>query len=78
MVIDVSAGGAEAIRTLLLSLSAKAPPIVIVLHISANFSHSLAEKFDGLCAIKVVEAKKNQAIKAAGYNAGAACIVSGG
>lgn len=71
--IGASAGGAEAIRTLLREVPVNAPAIVITLHIAPNFNTAFAKNLDSLCVIKVVEATQNQLI-----NSGTAYIAPGG
>lgn len=60
--IGASTGGTEAIKHVLESLPANAPPIVITQHIPAVFSASFARRLDGACQIKVYEAEHNQPI----------------
>ncbi len=56
LVIGASTGGVEALRFLLPRLPAGLPPIVVVQHIPAYFSRSLAEHLDKMCEYEVREA----------------------
>ena len=71
--IGASTGGTEAIKDVLLDVPANAPPILITQHTLANFSESFAKRLDGLCALRVVEAKHNQPV-----NPGTAYLAPGG
>ena len=53
--IGASTGGTEAIASILKTLPAKTPPIVIAQHIPAQFSKAFAARLSGLCAIEVVK-----------------------
>jgi two-component system chemotaxis response regulator CheB len=55
--IGASTGGTEALKELLVGLPADAPGIAIVQHMPAGFTHSFAERLDGLCRIRVKEAQ---------------------
>lgn len=61
--IGASTGGTEAIRKVLETLPADAPPVLATQHIPAAFSASFANRLDGLCAITVQEAKAGQVIE---------------
>ncbi len=54
--LGASTGGTEAIQQVLTQMPENCPGIVIVQHIPPVFSHSFAERLDGLCAIRVREA----------------------
>lgn len=56
IVIGASTGGVEALRYLLPRLPDNLPPIVVVQHIPAIFSRTLAQHLDALCAFQVREA----------------------
>ena len=55
--IGASTGGTEAIRKVLLPLTAPLPPIVIVQHIPAFFSRLFSQRLDAECALTVREAR---------------------
>lgn len=58
--VGASTGGTEAIKHLLLSLHENIPPIVIVQHIPAHFSKTLAERLNELCPFEVKEAEDGE------------------
>ncbi|WP_338554799.1 chemotaxis response regulator protein-glutamate methylesterase [Paenibacillus sp. KS-LC4] len=59
--VGSSTGGPQALTVLLKSLPASFEhPIVIVQHMPATFTASLAQRLDGVSAVKVVEAKDKQ------------------
>ena len=60
--IGASTGGTEAIREVLEALPPGMPGIVIAQHIPAAFSASFARRLDGLCALKVSEARDGRQI----------------
>lgn len=60
--IGASTGGTEAIREVLLPMPADAPAIVITQHMPAGFTRSFAERLNGLCRIRVEEARNAQRI----------------
>ena len=62
--IGSSTGGTEAIREVLQSMPANAPPILLAQHIPAAFSASLAQRLDAKCSIKVQEAKNGMQLEA--------------
>jgi two-component system chemotaxis response regulator CheB len=55
--IGSSAGGIDALSTVLAGFPANCPPIVITQHMPATFTTSLARRLDRLCDAKVVEAE---------------------
>ncbi|WP_325166884.1 protein-glutamate methylesterase/protein-glutamine glutaminase [Devosia rhizoryzae] len=55
--IGASTGGVEAIRTVLGSLPADCPPVVIAQHMPPGFTGRFAARLDELCALKVMEAE---------------------
>ena len=63
IVIGASTGGVEALRYLLPRLPDGLPPIVIVQHIPANFSRTMAEHLDALCAFTVREAQNGDELR---------------
>ena len=62
VVIGASTGGTEALKTLLESLPADSPGIVIVQHMPELFTRAFANRLDGLCAINVKEAETNDSV----------------
>lgn len=60
--IGASTGGIEALKTLLETLSADSPGIVIVQHMPELFMRAFANRLDGLCHITVKEAENNDSI----------------
>ncbi|MBU5441784.1 chemotaxis response regulator protein-glutamate methylesterase [Paenibacillus sp. MSJ-34] len=72
--VGTSTGGPRALKELLSVLPEHFPaPIVIVQHMPANFTKSLAARLDSLCRIRVVEAANGQTLEA-----GTAYIAPGG
>lgn len=72
--IGTSTGGPKALKAVLESIPAHFPaPIVIVQHMPANFTKSLAERLNSLCSIRVVEAEDGMELLA-----GTAYIAPGG
>ena len=60
--IGASTGGTEALKTLLETLPADCPGIVIVQHMPELFTRAFASRLDGLCAITVKEAEDNDTV----------------
>jgi two-component system, chemotaxis family, protein-glutamate methylesterase/glutaminase len=60
--IGASTGGTEALKTLLETLPADAPGIVIVQHMPELFTRAFANRLDGLCSITVKEAESNDTV----------------
>ncbi|MGA7171602.1 MAG: chemotaxis-specific protein-glutamate methyltransferase CheB, partial [Candidatus Sulfotelmatobacter sp.] len=60
--IGASTGGTEALKTLLETLPADSPGIVIVQHMPEMFTHAFANRLDGLCNITVKEAETNDTV----------------
>ena len=60
--IGASTGGTEAIAEMLSALPADTPGIVIVQHMPAGFTSSFAKRLDGLCRMKVKEARDGDRI----------------
>ena len=60
--IGASTGGTEAIRELLTPLPADAPAVVITQHMPAGFTTSFAARLNGLCRIRVAEARDRERI----------------
>ena len=57
VVIGSSTGGTQAIEQVLLSLPADSPGIAIVQHMPERFTAMYAQRLDGLCAVRVREAR---------------------
>jgi two-component system chemotaxis response regulator CheB len=62
VVVGASTGGTEALKTLLETLPADSPGIVIVQHMPELFTRAFANRLDGLCAITVKEAETNDTV----------------
>lgn len=60
--IGASTGGTEATKEVLLSLPPDAPAVVITQHMPAGFTKSYAARLDGLCRIRVAEARDGERI----------------
>jgi two-component system chemotaxis response regulator CheB len=72
--LGTSTGGPKALQTVLTAIPAHFPaPIVIVQHMPAGFTKSLAQRLDTLSAIRVTEAEDGQELEA-----GTAYIAPGG
>lgn len=56
ILLGSSTGGTEALREVLTRLPGDLPPIAIVQHIPAVFSHALAQRLDAQCQLEVREA----------------------
>jgi two-component system chemotaxis response regulator CheB len=56
VVIGASTGGTEALKSVLTALPEVTPGILIVQHMPQTFTHSFAQRLDGLCRIHVREA----------------------
>ncbi len=54
--IGASTGGTEALEVILRQLPAEVPPILVVQHIPAGFSHALASRLHQICRMEVMEA----------------------
>jgi two-component system chemotaxis response regulator CheB len=61
--IRASTGGTQAIETVLTRMPADVPPIVIAQHMPAGFTRAFAERLDGVCAMRVVEAAGNEPLE---------------
>ena len=57
--IGASTGGTQAIETVLTRMPADMPPIVIAQHMPAGFTKAFAERLNGVCRMRVVEAAAN-------------------
>jgi two-component system chemotaxis response regulator CheB len=60
--IGASTGGTEATREVLTNLPADAPAVLITQHMPPGFTRSYAARLDGLCRIRVAEAKDGERI----------------
>jgi two-component system, chemotaxis family, protein-glutamate methylesterase/glutaminase len=64
IVIGISTGGPQALRTLISKLPADFPvPIAIVLHMPVGYTKMYAEKLDDISAIKVIEASEGEELR---------------
>jgi two-component system chemotaxis response regulator CheB len=61
--IGASTGGTQAIEAVLTRLPADVPPIVIVQHMPATFTGAFAARLDGLCPMRVIEAKGGEILE---------------
>jgi two-component system chemotaxis response regulator CheB len=57
VVVGSSTGGTQALEQILLKLPADAPGIAVVQHMPERFTRLYAERLDGLCALRVREAR---------------------
>lgn len=62
IIIGASTGGTEAIREVLQTLPPDSPGILIAQHMPAGFTHSFAQRLNGLCRIAVSEAVQGERI----------------
>ena len=62
IIIGASTGGTEAIREVLQPLPPDCPGILIAQHMPAGFTHSFAQRLNGLCRIAVSEAVQGERI----------------
>jgi len=60
--IGASTGGTEATKEVLTSLPPDSPAVVITQHMPAGFTKSYAARLDGLCRIRVAEARDGERI----------------
>jgi two-component system chemotaxis response regulator CheB len=60
--IGASTGGTEATKEVLLNLPADCPAVVITQHMPPGFTKSYAARLDGLCRIRVAEARDGERI----------------
>lgn len=61
--LGASTGGTDALQTVLTSMPASCPPIVIVQHMPPVFTKMYAERINKLCAIEVKEASDGDRLK---------------
>jgi two-component system chemotaxis response regulator CheB len=60
--IGASTGGTEALKTVLTSMPANSPGILVVQHMPAKFTTSFAERLDSLCELEVREAQDGDSV----------------
>lgn len=60
--IGASTGGTEATKEVLVNLPPDSPAVVITQHMPAGFTKSYAARLDGLCKIRVAEARDGERI----------------
>ncbi|HWH84787.1 MAG TPA: chemotaxis response regulator protein-glutamate methylesterase [Burkholderiaceae bacterium] len=60
--IGASTGGTEATKDVLVHLPADSPAVLITQHMPAGFTKSYATRLDGLCRIRVAEARDGERI----------------
>jgi two-component system chemotaxis response regulator CheB len=60
--IGASTGGTEATKEILVNLPADCPAIMITQHMPAGFTKSYAARLDGLCRIRVAEARDGERV----------------
>lgn len=63
LLIGSSTGGTEALKVVLQMIPEQSPPILIVQHIPARFSNTLAKRLNECCEIEVVEAYDGLAVE---------------
>jgi two-component system chemotaxis response regulator CheB len=63
LAIGASTGGTQAIESVLTRLPADSPPICIVQHMPPNFTRAFAERLNGVCPMRVVEAKGDELLE---------------
>jgi two-component system chemotaxis response regulator CheB len=62
LAIGASTGGTEAIREVLQELPADAPGVVVAQHMPEHFTTSWAKRCDGLCSVRVQEARDDDRV----------------
>ncbi len=60
--IGASTGGTEALKAVLTRMPPNSPGILVVQHMPANFTAAFAERLDGMCQIRVKEARDNDSV----------------
>ena len=63
VVIGSSTGGTQALEQILLALPADAPGIAVVQHMPERFTKLYADRLDGLCAMRVREARNGDRLE---------------
>ncbi len=62
LAVGASTGGTEALRQFLEALPGNCPGTLIVQHMPEHFTHSFAERLNGLCAMEVKEAENGDGV----------------
>lgn len=62
LIVGASTGGTEAIKNFLLQLPSDCPGVLITQHMPAGFTHSFANRLNGLCEVTVQEATGGERI----------------
>lgn len=74
LVVVASTGGPVALQKILSQLPVSCPvPVIVIQHMPSNFTHSFAERLNGLCSIQVKEAQQGDVLEA-----GVALLAPGG
>ncbi len=60
--IGASTGGTEAVKDVLVQLPPNSPAVVITQHMPPGFTESFAKRLDGLCKIRVQEARHGERV----------------
>jgi two-component system chemotaxis response regulator CheB len=63
LLIGASTGGTQAIETLLMRMPANVPPMLIVQHMPPMFTKAFADRLDGICRMRVIEAAGGETIQ---------------
>jgi two-component system chemotaxis response regulator CheB len=63
IVIGASTGGTQAIETVLTRMPADVPPILITQHMPAGFTKAFADRLNGVCPMRVVEAAGSEPLE---------------
>ncbi len=63
IVIGASTGGTQAIETVLTRMPADVPPILITQHMPAGFTKAFADRLNGVCPMRVIEAAGNEPLE---------------
>jgi len=61
--IGASTGGTQAIEAVLTRMPGDGPPIVIVQHMPAGFTHAFAQRLNGVCPMRVVESAGGETLE---------------
>ncbi len=61
--IGASTGGTQAIETVLTRMPAEGPPIVITQHMPAGFTKAFADRLNGVCPMRVIEAQGGESLE---------------
>ncbi len=63
ILIGCSTGGVQALGSILPTLPANSPPVVIVQHMPEGFTGAFARRLNGLCEVTVTEAQGNEKLR---------------